>query len=100
MSRDIESSIDESLSREERAVEALEQIGEALTLLAKLGAQVFDKLYPVKIPRDAEITKVKSADDLLRESLGGDGDQSTEDWLDEDPADLGPRERELLKKGK
>ena len=97
---DVESSIDESLNHEERACRALEAIADALTMYAKIEAQRYEKEYPVKTPTDATITKVKSADDLLRESLGGDGDQSTEDWLDEDPADLGPRERELLKKGK
>ena len=96
MSRDPESAIEESLSHEERAVVALEQIGEALTVLAKLGSQVFDKLYPARVPTDATVTKIQSEEERARESLGDDGSKTLEEWTDLDA--VGPRERELIKK--
>lgn len=89
----IESSIDQSLDHEERAVVALEEIAGAFTVLAKLASQWYDKLYPVKVPRDATVTKIPNDDDLLRESLGGDGSETLEEW-----SDLGPRERSLAEK--
>ena len=94
MSLEPDSVIEESLSHEERAVVALEAIADALALWAKLEAQRFEKEYPErKPPADAKITKLKSEEDELRESLGDDGSETLEEWTD-----LGPRERELLKK--
>jgi len=90
--RDIESAIDESASHEERAVTALESIADALTAWVKLEQQKFDKLYPVKVPRDATATKLPSEEDRLREDLG-----STNEPLDEW---IGLREQKVISKKK
>lgn len=90
---EVDNVIAETLDHEERAVVALEQIGEALTTLAKLGSQVFDKFYPVKVPRDATVTHLPSAEDELRESLGETGEETTEEWV-------GLREQEVIEKKK
>ena len=98
MALDLETAIDESLNHEERAVRAMEsmagsfvEIAEALTLIGKLGSQVFDKLYPVKAPKDATVTHLKTEEERKREDLGDTG-ESLEDWQT-----LGPREQEFLK---
>jgi hypothetical protein len=86
-----ESAIDQSMSHEERAVQALESIAEALTLYAKIEGQRYEREYPSKPDaRDATITRVQSADDRLRESQGVTGEPE-EEWF-------GLREQEVIDK--
>lgn len=86
----------EAMERDERAMEriatAAESIAEALTMWCKLEQQRFDREYPVKTPRDAIVTHVKTPEEILRENIGGEP-EPLEEWI-------GPREQELLKKAK
>lgn len=93
---DISMALDEVINHEERAVVALEVIGDALTQWVKLEQAKFDKLYPVKVPRDATVTTVKSEEGKLKESLGDTG-ESLDDWLGDV---VGPREAEVIKNKK
>ena len=97
MALDPDTVISASLSQEERAVRAFEDIAEALTSWVKLCQQRFEKEYPVKEPREAVVTHVKSEEERLRESQGATG-EPIEQWGELNDDDLGPRERELLKK--
>ena len=98
---DIESAIDESMNHEERAVRAMEsmassfaEIADALTLLGKIGSQWYEKVYPVKTPKDATVTRIKTEEERKREDLG-DTRESLEDWQT-----IGPRELEVITKEK
>ena len=56
----------------------------------------YAKKYPTpRGPTEPTVTHVKTAEELLRESLGETGEKTTEDWLD---IGIGPREREFLDK--
>ena len=71
------------------------KIAFALDRVATIMEKRFEKEYPVKTPRDATVTHIKSEEDELRESQGGTG-EPLDEWL----SDVGPRERELIEKKK
>ncbi len=100
-----------------RLVRALEEIAQAFVRIADSTESRYHKDYPIKLePTDATITRIKSPDDLARESQQGTSDQSLASWLNplgalDDPTDIegldglgeesiGPREREFISRGR
>jgi hypothetical protein len=83
-------------------VHAFNGISGSLERLAIVAEKWYDKTYPVRVPRDAIVTRVPSNEDKLLEDLGASGDTELEDWLtlnkQAEEENLGPRERELVKK--
>jgi hypothetical protein len=64
---DMSQALDEVMNHEKRAVLALESmarsfenIADALAMWCKLESQRYEKEYPVKVPRDAIVTKIKA----------------------------------------
>src|ERR1700741_1273520 len=93
--------LEESASREERAVVALEQIARGLTLAITLWERVVNHDYPVRTAnRDATITRIPSEEDKLREDQGSTGEETVEAWTRLGNEDLGPRERSVISQSK
>lgn len=74
-------------------MKAFERIADALTLLAKIEARKFDKLYPVRQPKDATVTKIPTDEDRARANISGDISEPIDDW-----ASPGPLERAFLER--
>jgi len=77
--------IEQQMARDERAMEriaaTLESIAESVAAWCILSQARFDREYPAKRePRDADITRVPSAEDKLLESLGAT-DEPLEEWV-------------------
>jgi hypothetical protein len=96
---DMSQALDEVMNHEKRAVLALESmarsfenIADALAMWCKLESQRYEKEYPVKVTRDAIVTKIPSEEEKLRESLG-ESDEPLDEWI-------GLREAEVIKKTK
>lgn len=85
--------------QEERFVVAFEGIAEALKGIDETQKQQFRKRWPdPKERRDAIITRVPTAEDLIREAHGA-GDEPVQDWLNlpEEGEWIGVREREYIR---
>ena len=83
--------------QEERLVTALEGISTALARIAHLQLTEFEIRHePKPKPSPATITRIKTAEERLREDLGGDGTESLEEWVTLE--ELGPRELEYLRR--
>ena len=88
------------MERDERALEkaasALERIGVALTRIAKIMEDKYNKEYPEKrVVREATLTTVRTpAQEDLEESIQG-SERTVEQWKD-----IGPREQEFVDKEK
>lgn len=81
---------------DDRAIAALELIGGALQSIAKTLERDHQRKYPPrKEPTEPTITHIKTDEELLRESLGETGEETTEEWLT-----IGPRERAYLEREK
>jgi hypothetical protein len=80
-------------NQSERIAAAFESI--ASTLNAWYKAEHPDP----KVPRDATITRVKTAEDEQKEDLGSTG-EPLEEWTRLDSGPVGDYEREFLDKGK
>jgi hypothetical protein len=90
---DILKAMEEDDRAMQRMASAFEVIADTLTAMYNLQQARFDKDFPSKPQvREALVTKIKSDEDVLRESQGSTG-ESDEQWLD-----IGEREREFLKK--
>ena len=90
----------EGMERDERAMEriacAFEVVADTLVAMHKLQVQRLEKEFPPKHePRDSIVTRIPTSEELLRRSQGQTGEESTEEWMQ---LDIGPRERELLKR--
>lgn len=82
----LEESIDQDARAMERIAAALEDIAEAMVMGYKLEAQRLEIEHPTKRPvRDAIVSKLKTAEDELREDQGS-SEESDEEWI-------GPAER-------
>jgi hypothetical protein len=95
---DLSEALEESIERDERAMERLasaaELIASNLTLFVRLLNQWYERTYPVKGPvTDATITRIPTAEDKLRQEQGDTGEKTVEEWI-------GPRERVLAKSSK
>ena len=83
---DVESSVNEMLSHEERAVCALEAIADALTQWVKLEAQRFEHEHPAKpTATDIDLHVPKTEEQKLRELMSASPEE-VEEYV-------GPRER-------
>lgn len=68
---------------EERLVCAFENIAEALKGIDETQRQQFRKRWPdPKERREAIVTRVPTAEDLIREAHGGTSDEPIRNWLD------------------
>lgn len=77
---------------EERQVEAMERIADALECWCKLEQQRFDKEYPVKRDvTDATVTVPETEDERLRKLLHSATPEEIEEYI-------GPRELAFLKR--
>jgi hypothetical protein len=77
---------------EDRLLSALEMIGGAMVSIAKTMELDYQKKWPSKpVPREAEVTYVKTGEEELREDQGQTGEATVEDWTS-----LGPRERAFI----
>lgn len=75
--------------QDERLVVAFEQIAQALQGLHDTGQKEFAKRFPErKEPREAVVTRIPTAEDLIREDQGA-SDEPIEEWI-------GLREQEFL----
>lgn len=72
----------------------LRDLSGAFVSIAKTMELWRNQAYPVrKEPRDAELTHLKTDEEILREEQGQTGERTITDWTS-----LGPRERAFIEK--
>lgn len=90
---------DEENEKFNRLIAGIEDIAGGMNRIADaMWKRYYTEYPPPRKPAEATVTRVKSQDDLLRESQGGTDEEDLESWMNINA--IGKREREYLEREK